>query len=470
MQIARELAGYTLGAADLLRRAMGKKKPEEMAKQREIFVSGAVKNNIEQSTAMHIFDLMEKFAGYGFNKSHSAAYALIAYQTAWLKAHYPAAFMASVLSSDIDNTDKVVMLLDELERMRIRLEPPDINQSNYQFTVSGELSIRYGLGAIKGVGYSAIEHITSERQENGPYPDLFNFCKRLDMKKVNRRVLEALIKSGALDGLGPNRNSMISTLGQALQYAEQSNLNSITGQDDLFGLESDTDNSSDENMINQFVQVEEWGDKERLTGEKDTLGFYLNGHPIIRYEDELSHIVSSRLKNFKPGSVTVAGYIHRIRTRSGMKGRMAELILDDRTARAYVTVYSDVYQKFRDKLVKDQLIIVQGDVTEDDFYDTGYALIAREISTIEDVRNKKASISIKLPGKKINMECLGRIKTILANHADGQSRVIINYMNGNAVCNVNTGDKLRVKASESLLEELSDLVGRENVTVVYNMR
>ncbi len=469
MQIARELAGYTLGSADLLRRAMGKKKPEEMAKQREVFVNGAIENRISKDIAMFIFDLMEKFAGYGFNKSHSAAYALIAYQTAWLKCHYPAAFMASVLSSDIDNTDKVVMLLDELERMQIIIDPPDINHSNYNFTVSGEKSIRYGLGAIKGVGYSAIEHIIHERSQSGLFTDLFDFCRRLDLRRVNKRVLEALIKSGALDGLGPNRNSMISSLAQALQFAEQSHQNNLTGQDDLFGLDVSASDGDLDNSVKQFVQVNEWEDRERLSGEKETLGFYLNGHPIIRYEEELANIVTCRLKNMRQGTATVAGYIHRIRTRSGMKGRMAEIVLDDRTARAFITVYSDIYQKFRDKLTKDRLIIVKGDVTTDDFYDSGYALVAREIMDIDDVRNNLASVCITLPAQIISANILDKIKTVLTDHANGHSRVLINYMSGDALCNVNAGKNIHVKPSDSLMEELADLVGKENVTIVYNM-
>ena len=235
MQIAQVLAGYTLGQADLLRRAMGKKKPEEMAKQRQVFMDGAAARGIAADTATYIFDLMEKFAGYGFNKSHSAAYALVSYQTAWLKAHYPAAFMAAVLSSDMDNTDKVVMLIDECRAMGLAVLPPAINDCDYGFTVRDEQTILYGLGAIKGVGAAALEGIIAERRAAGGFHDLFDLCVRIDLRKANRRVLEALIRSGALDALDANRARSMARLTQALQYAERHARDNAVGQDDLFG-------------------------------------------------------------------------------------------------------------------------------------------------------------------------------------------------------------------------------------------
>ncbi|MEE8233107.1 MAG: DNA polymerase III subunit alpha, partial [Gammaproteobacteria bacterium] len=305
MQIAQVLAGYTLGAADLLRRAMGKKKPEEMSEQRTIFTEGAVSNGIDESVAKGIFDLMEKFAGYGFNKSHSAAYALIAYQTAWLKVHYPAYFMAAVLSSDMDNTDKVVMLRDEVETMNLKLEAPSINQSHYKFTVENESTIRFGLGAIKGVGEAAIETITSERDENGLFIDLFDLCRRLDLRKVNRRVLDSIIRSSAADELGPGRSRMSASLDKAIRLAEQSSNNTHSGQDDLFGLfpvvETDKETGKEVGS-SAFLEAVEWSDDERLIGEKETLGFYLEGHPIIKYESELKGLIGARLKDIKIGN------------------------------------------------------------------------------------------------------------------------------------------------------------------------
>ncbi len=468
MQIAQTLAGYTLGAADLLRRAMGKKKPEEMAQQREIFTSGAVAQGVDAKLATTIFDLMEKFAGYGFNKSHSAAYALIAYQTAWLKTHYPASFMAAVLSSDMDNTDKVVMLLDELERMQIRLEPPHINQSEYPFTVADHRTIRYGLGAVKGVGQAAIENITDDRTVHGKYKDLFDLSRRIDARRVNRRVLEALIRSGALDGLGPNRSSLMASLAPALQLAEQSHKNTVTGQDDLFGLEP-VQAHGQGTAKSEFVQAPDWSDEERLQGEKETLGFYLKGHPIIRYEQELEKIVSCRLKSLRTGNVLVAGYIHRLRSRSGNRGRMAELVLDDRTSRANVTVYSDKFQQYRNLLVKDQLVIVRGEVMEDDFISSGYTIVAREIYDMQQIREKYAGIRLKLSGTVPLSATLESLQKLMASNRNGNCRVMVSYHNGTADCLLPVSDKWRVNASDGFLDSLKKLLGQDNVALEYHL-
>ncbi len=283
MQIAQVLSGYTLGGADMLRRAMGKKKPEEMAKQRASFVDGAKARGVEEATATYIFDLMEKFAGYGFNKSHSAAYALVSYQTAWLKSHYPAAFMAAVLSADMDNTDKVVTLIDECRDMKLDVAPPDINHSAYAFTVNGVDGIRYGMGAIKGVGLAAIEGIIAERTEKGAFRDLFDLCRRIDLRKANRRVLEALIRSGAMDALGDNRASLMASLPAALHLAEQDARDATAGQVDLFGLAAPQADAATTDVSAHTAHLPEWDEAERLTGEKETLGLYLTGHPIARY-------------------------------------------------------------------------------------------------------------------------------------------------------------------------------------------
>jgi len=470
MQIAQVLAGYTLGAADLLRRAMGKKKPEEMAKQREIFIKGARKGDVDVKVASYIFDLMEKFAGYGFNKSHSAAYALIAYQTAWLKSHFPAAFMAAVLSADMDNTDKVVMLRDELNRMQIKIHPPNVNESEFMFTTVNQESIQFGLGAIKGVGRAAVRNIIKERKQNGKYSDLFEFCRRVDLKKANRRVLESLIRSGAMDTLGPNRSSLIYNLPQAIQLAEQYHLNQDSGQDDLFGLDDHPQTGGIESGPGQFTIVPDWTDEERLTGERETLGFYLKGHPIIKYEPELKQFVTKKLKDITPpGTVLIAGYIHRIRTRSGNKGRMAELVLDDRTARCNVTVYSDRFMQYRHLLIKDRLIILRGDVEEDDFYESGYSVIAREIYDLEQIRNKRACLSINLLKERLSDNKLAEIKKILSVYRKGNSPVELAYQSSDTACRVFLGDDWRVTISENLLSELKDCLGDDNVLVEYRV-
>ena len=290
MQIAQALAGYTPGEADLLRSAMGKKKPEEMAKQRDVFVGGATSRGVDERRATFIFDLMEKFAGYGFNKSHSAAYALLSYHTAWLKTHHPAAFMAAVLSADMDSTDKVVNFVEESRASGLAILPPHVNECVRRFSAAGERSVRYGLGAIKGVGEAAIEGIIEERERSGPYTDLFDFARRVDSRRVNRRVVESLVRAGALDELGPSRSSMMLSLTDALLAAEQLARDTSTGQNDMFG-----------NVLggggvveSRFKAGSEWPEEERLAGEKETLGLYLTGHPITRFEAELEKITSTR--------------------------------------------------------------------------------------------------------------------------------------------------------------------------------
>ena len=293
MQIAQVLAGYSLGEADMLRRAMGKKKPEEMAKQRQIFLEGAKNRGIEENTAGPIFDLMEKFAEYGFNKSHSAAYALVAYQTAWLKAHYPAAFMAAVLSADMDNTDKVVGLIDECRDMNLTVLPPDVNFSKIQFTVENETTIRYGMGAIKGVGESALAGIVSEREQGEAFTSLFDFCRRVELKKINRRVMESLVKAGAFDSLGGHRASLESSLSRAMQIAEQHRRDAASGQNDLFGLAEPS--HADQPQTDLLEDVPEWQEEQLLRAEKETLGLYLSGHPIDRYAAELAQFIPKKI-------------------------------------------------------------------------------------------------------------------------------------------------------------------------------
>ena len=390
MQIAQILAGYTLGGADLLRRAMGKKKAEEMAKQRSVFVSGAVTRGVREAQATHIFDLMEKFAGYGFNKSHSAAYALLSYQTAWLKAHYPAAYMAAVLSSDMDKTEKVVTLIDECNGMGLKVLPPDVNASVYAFRVAGADSIRYGMGAIKGVGASAVEAIIEERERNGEFKTLPDLCRRIDLARVNRRVLEALIRSGSLDRIGPNRASLTAELERAMHLGEQNSRAISVGQVDLFGL------SAAENTA-----VADWSEAERLAGERETLGLFLSGHPITPYEPDLKFLVSARLADVggpKPPPVleggrgwsagkpaTVAGLVLEIRRRPNR----VTLILDDRSARLEVSLYEEVFQQHRDIIVKDAILIIDGTLRFDDFIEA-WRLQGKSLMDIDRARERFA--------------------------------------------------------------------------------
>ncbi|MGD2112156.1 MAG: DNA polymerase III subunit alpha, partial [Gammaproteobacteria bacterium] len=402
MQIAQVLAGYTLGGADMLRRAMGKKKPEEMAKQRSIFLEGARARGVDADVATYIFDLMEKFAGYGFNKSHSAAYALLSYQTAWLKAHHPAAFMAAVLSADMDNTDKVVHLIAECRDMKLQVVPPDVNRSAYQFTVESDDTIIYGLGAIKGVGQAAIEGMLAERAEGGAFTDLFDFCQRVDRGKLNRRVIDALIRAGALDSMGETRASHTANLTQALKLAEQRSRDLDTGQNDLFGGST----AAIPAPPPARAALPEWEEEQRLQGEMDALGLYLTGHPITRYAPELVHIVSGRLAELeqvcaampatnagrpgRPGNgeraVTIAGLVMSMRLRKTQRGgTIAFLTLDDNTARLDVRVFPEVYEKYQALLGKDKVLVIQGSFGLDD-YTGGNQVTAQGIHDINQAR------------------------------------------------------------------------------------
>ncbi|WP_287796943.1 DNA polymerase III subunit alpha, partial [Idiomarina sp.] len=368
MQIAQVLAGYTLGGADLLRRAMGKKKPEEMAKQREIFAKGAAQNNIDPELATKIFDLVEKFAGYGFNKSHSAAYALVSYQTLWMKTHFPAEFMAAVMSADMDNTDKIVTLADECERMGLDLLPPDVNKGEYKFTVDEQQRVVYGIGAIKGVGEAPIESIIKAREEGGPFRDLFDFCCRVDLKRMNKRILQRLIRAGAMDNLGPHRASLMATLEKAIRQAEQHLNAEKIGQSDMFGVLT----TEPEAVEQEFVSVRKWSEAVWLEGERDTLGLYLTGHPINRFRAELKHYINSTLSNVTPTrkdeSIAIAGLVIDVRVLTNKRGqRFAIVTLDDKTARMDVRLFSNEYESYQELLEKDRILWIKGEVRFDNF-------------------------------------------------------------------------------------------------------
>ncbi len=478
MQIAQVLAGYSLGAADLLRRAMGKKKPEEMAKQRSIFTEGAVKNNVEEKTATYIFDLMEKFAGYGFNKSHSAAYALVSYQTVWLKAHYPSAFMSAVLSSDMDNTDKVVTLIEECRDMHLDVLPPNVNESFYMFTSHDDDTIIYGLGAIKGVGQAAIEMIYQEREHNGLYSDLFDFCRRVDLRKVNKRVLEALIRSGAMDQLGVNRATLSAQLADAIKAAEQHNRNSDVGMEDLFG--GATPDSQD--AVIDTIELPEWDDEQRLTGEKETLGLYLTGHPIARYEDELSRMISARLCDMtgeggagdsrRPGSgqekqVIAAGLVHGVRVINTRRGRMSIITLDDRTARMEVTLFAELFESSRGSINKDKVLVVKGKLSLDD-YSGNYRLTAEEVFSIDMAREYFARrLVISLDAEKGRNGFIHSLAEVLGPYKEGRCPIWVQYMSKNAQVKLPLGADWCVHPTDELLHRLRHLADETQVWMEY---
>ena len=477
MQIAQVLAGYTLGGADLLRRAMGKKKPEEMAKQRSVFVDGATARGVPAPQAAHIFDLMEKFAGYGFNKSHSAAYALLSYQTAWLKAHYPAAFMAAVLSADMDHTDKVVTLIDECAQIELEIQPPHVNHSSYAFTVAGERAIRYGLGAIKGVGAGAVEALLAERTARGPFSSLEDLCRRLDLTKVNRRVLEALVRSGSIDALGENRATMMSRLDAALALGEQATRAQAMGQEDFFGLGG----VAQAGPVAQSVPEQpDFSESVRLAGERETLGLYLTGHPIDRYLADLPRFVTHRIgdltsdrpvgtpeagRGFRGGRpATIAGLVTEVRRR----GTRVAIVLDDRSGRIEVDFFEDVFQQFRELVAKDALLVVEGQVRFDEFLD-GWRLAARRVGELDRAREDAARrIVIRCPaGSAVRTELPERLAGALAPWRPGSCAVSVDYEGEGARGVFTLGADWQVRATRELLESLEQIAGRGNVSVRY---
>jgi DNA polymerase-3 subunit alpha len=466
MQIAQVLAGYTLGGADMLRRAMGKKKPEEMAKQRAIFTEGALERGVEEKTATYIFDLMEKFAGYGFNKSHSAAYALVSYQTAWLKTHYPAAFMAAVLSADMDNTDKVVMLIEECRSMNLEVVPPNVNACEYKFAVKDDKTIFYGLGAIKGVGEGAIEGIMTSRRDEGAFRNLFGFCRRIDLKKANRRTLEALIRAGALDELGPNRATLMASLETAIHMAEQHHHNLASGQDDMFGVAVPAETASE-----RYVEAKDWDDEIRLNGEKETLGLYLTGHPIDRYDAEIDQFVTHRIAALNPNgdqTITVAGLVVAIRTMNTRRGdKMAFVTLDDRTGRVELAVFSEPYLHYRDLLAKDRLVVVEGEVSVDE-YTGGVKMSARKIYDIDHAREAFAKrLVLKVDEKRAANGFVKELARVLSPYREGHCPVLVNYQRADATAQIQLGREWRVRPTDELIRRLDELAGKDQVRVEY---
>ena len=467
MQAAQYCAGYTLGGADMLRRAMGKKKPEEMVKQRQIFIEGAAEKDIDEATANHIFDYMEKFAGYGFNKSHAAAYALVAYQTAWLKAYYPSEFMAAVMTSEMQNTDNVVFLIDDCRNNQLEVFPPSINMSFYQFHASDEKTIVYGLGAIKGVGEAAMQSVIDSRLQDGPYKDLFDFCHRIDLKKINKRTLEALIRSGALDCLGIDRASLMTQLPEAVQAADQARSNRETGIMDLFG-------EVEEVQRKPTKPVKPWSDEVRLKGEKDTLGLYLTGHPIDVYRSELKSFIPVKLNELTPtrrGVTTVfAGLVVDI---ANFPNRMM-VTLDDGTSRLEVSANHERFQRFKDIVQLERVVVIEGEIYEREGYDRPMARLNKAFS-LNEIRQKRAnSIQIKLNNEHLSKTLSQDLQKILlpfcnvdmCNHIPLQLQIEYAY----ASAEVHLGLNWKVAPQDELLAKLRDYFGKDVIHVEYQVK
>jgi len=490
MQIGQVLAGYTLGGADVLRRAMGKKKPEEMAKQRSVFVQGCSDNNIDGRLSSNIFDLVEKFAGYGFNKSHSVAYAVLSYQTAWLKAHYPSEFYSSVLTADMDVTDKVVRTVEDMLLYGCKMLPPDINHSETNFTPVDKNTVRYGLAAIKGVGEGVLEKILEERRGNGKFESLMDLCHRVGDSNVGRSVLEGLIRAGALDSLAPElkdpfdpeqfqkrwqgRATLIQNLELALSAANQQSKDKESGQSDLFGEISES-----EELEIELVVAEPWSDIERLTAERKTTGLYLSGHPIEPYLPELAKITSGRLADqcgrvpggFSDGrnsrasvDAVVAGLITDLRIRATNRGsKIMTATLDDCTAKVDVVVTGELLEAEGHKLGQDTMVVIEGGLGIDQF-SGGFSIRARQIYTIDEARERFARmLLVTWRGGSLQ-----EIQSALASHRQGgRLPVTIDYTNDNATARIRLGQEWQINPSAKLLESLSHTEGVSDVDLVY---
>jgi len=476
MQIAQVLAGYTLGAADLLRRAMGKKNAEEMAKQREIFTSGATERGVTGQTATRIFDLIEKFAGYGFNKSHSAAYAVLAYQTAYLKAHHPAAFMAAVMSADLDNTDRLVILKNDCRQQGLQLDAPNINHSEYAFSVSDASTILYGLGAIKGVGRAAVESLIAEREANGTYCSLVEFCRRVDHDKINRRALEAMIKSGAMDDFGQSRRSLMHQMTEALQGADQHAKAVAAGQNDMFGLEE----AATTDATPEPVDLVEWPERILLSNEKEALGLYLMGHPFdavradAQYfvDGKLGDLVSEPAPNNTRGErdyaqsrreVTVAGLVADLRKR----GNRVSVVLDDDSARMEVSLFGEAFQEFRHLLVKDEIVVINGPLRYDDFVGSWTVNVKKVLHIDRVIESRARGLVLKIAPNGQGEQMLEKLHDVLLPHRKGNCDVSVQYIGEAAAARLNLGPEWAVCPSRELRDKLTELLGGNNVRLLY---
>ncbi len=472
MQIAQVLAGYTLGAADLLRRAMGKKKAEEMENQRAIFCAGAKENGIDEKLASSIFDLMEKFAGYGFNKSHSAAYALLSYQTAWLKTHYPAEFMAAVLSSDMDNTDKVVNFIYECQLMKLTIVPPDINRCDFPFTVIYENrddfnqpQILYGLGAIKGAGEAALFGVLEEKSQHGIYKNLFDFFDRNDLRKLNKKVVEALIKSGALDSFGKNRATLWASMDIANKHAEQKAAIKANKQGDLLGMHLDTNERTPD-----YVEQPDWPLIQKLQAEKEILGWYISGHPLTAYADEVRIFKTQKVGSLAPTRDKMTGIIAQltnlriILTKRG--DRMGIVTLEDETGTIDGTLFSEELEKFRAQLQEGNILFVEAFVEADQFTQ-GLRLSIKRVCLLAEMRQSSGqALLIHVLTKNAHILSSENFKTLL-KQSPGNFPILLRHQNQHGTIDTKLGTQWHIQPTDELMQNLRHLFSDEQVEILY---
>ena len=467
MEIARVLSGYTLGSADLLRRAMGKKKPEEMREQRQSFVEGAAERQVDRENAAYIFDLIEKFAGYGFNKSHSAAYALLSYQTAWLKTHYPSEFMAASMSADMEHTDKLVVLVSEAKRMKIRLRAPDINQSDHEFKVEEDGSIRYGLGAIKGIGERAIDSLLSERITHGEFNDLHSLCRRVDHHRVNKKVFEGLIMSGSLDCLGSTRATHWAKLPQTIELVDQMADDQSSGQNDMFGLESSAVNGD------LAISVPDWTSRKALENERQALGLYLSGHPMDHVHDQLDALITGKISDTHPTPerrIFLAGLGSALRIFSNRRGDTAAFFsLHDGSAYADIAVSSDLFQHVRNIIDTSEILLVEGLCSVDD-RNGQLRLKAEQIRTLRQIREAaliRLAVLLDIKGNIENQ--IVELQAVLDIFRPGSTNVCVEYSNAKGdKAVINLGSDWAVQVDEELIEQLIAIFGTGSLRYTYD--
>jgi len=463
MQIAQKLSNYTQGSADILRKAMGKKIPEEMAKQKDVFIQGAIENNIAEGSARRIFELIEKFAGYGFNKSHSVSYALIAYQTAYLKAHYPTEFFAASLTYDMENTDKLIRIKEDCEAFEIEVKPPCVNHSAYEFSVWKKDEIRYALGAIKGIGRSISEAIYKERKQNGEFKSIFDFCSRLSSEKPSKRTLEALVKSGAMDTFGENRSTLLKSIQIALSYSNKLNLEQTAGQTNLFYSESD-----EEQNLPDLIRAKELKIDEKLGFEYSTLGFYFSGHPFDAYRNDCKHFTRYNISALKRmldskkregygnnnSLIDLAGLVSEVKRR----GNNLAFKIDDGTAMIEGIVFGEKMESLKGSIVNNQLLFLRGKLRFDSYADM-WQLVIEEVSLLEELISNKAKKLVIRCDPNFNPK---KLQKILKSHTPGSCSVQLNYLSDVNQTKMRLGDEWKVNPTKQLRETLADELGIDN--------
>ena len=468
MQIANVLAGFSMGEADLLRRAMGKKDPEVMAKQRERFVQGSVQRGFPEKKVGHLFDLMEQFAGYGFNKSHSAAYALLAYHTAYLKTHYPVEFMAALLTSVTGNTDDVVKYINECREMGIAVEPPDINVSDANFTPHGA-AIRFGLAAVKNVGHNAIESIVAARKELGRFKSIYEFCEKVDLRLLNKRVLESLIKGGAMDSLG-RRAQLMAVLDRAMDHAQKTQRDAESGQHGLFGVfQQDAEHPQE----SRLPETPDWDEHTRLSNEKEILGFFITGHPLERYREKLedlralstAELAAMKSSTGKDENLTTAGIITNLRVLKSKRGDFyAQAALEDLSGSIEMLVFPDAFKKLHDKVKMEVPVLVRGGVRIEE--GANPKLTVNDIISLEDVKVPlPKSLRIRVPLEKASENTVDELH-LLFSQRKGDAKVLFDVEREGDFMVVMEAEGYNVLPDRSFIGRVEELCGRGAVRVI----